>query len=201
MAWSVATNRPGVAPISCAQRRPATTCCLQVRHEIGPSLVHGLHAWLRLSRSNLPVFQRFPEGERRDSNPRPPGPQPCAMRMTKTPSADQLAGGSNPARSFLWRVVALIALCDLPIPLEMREDAVEIVRLDLHRLRQLRDRDPWRRVHELRHFLCSSTGAARTPWALGRSGGPCPRVEPPLRERSRTPADASTLFDASRYIA
>src|ERR1039458_936898 len=54
----------------------------------------------------------------------------------------------------------------------MREDAIEVVRLDLHALRHLRDRDSGVLVHELEHFLRPSTSAARTPRTSGCSSGP-----------------------------
>src|ERR1019366_9198986 len=54
----------------------------------------------------------------------------------------------------------------------MREDAVEVVRLDLHPLSDLREREPGMLVHERQHFLRPATSAARTPRTPGRSGGP-----------------------------
>src|SRR5665213_1222215 len=74
-----------------------------------------------------------------------------------------------PGRSAVWRVVALVALVELPVLFEMRKDAVEIVRLDLHTLRQLRDRNPGLLVHMRQHLLRPTTSAARTPRTPGRS--------------------------------
>src|ERR1019366_6904693 len=55
----------------------------------------------------------------------------------------------------------------------MRQDAVEVVRLDLHSLGHLSDRDPGLFVHELQRFLCSTTRTGRTPPTPGRDGGLC----------------------------
>src|SRR6202030_2384724 len=78
-------------------------------------------------------------------------------------------------RSAFWRVVALIALMQLPVLFETRKDAVEVVRLDLHPLRQLRDRNPGLLAHMRQHLLRPTASAARAPRTPGRRtplGGP-----------------------------
>jgi citrate lyase subunit beta/citryl-CoA lyase len=68
-------------------------------------------------------------------------------------------------------VVALVALVELPVLLKLRENAVEVVRLDLHPLSQLRNRDPGLLVHVRQHLLRPTATPARTPPSPGRSGG------------------------------
>jgi hypothetical protein len=67
---------PPRAAVRAPHGPPTTPRRRTAHHEIGPWSVHGLHPCLRSSQPSLAALQAFTEGERRDSNPRPPGPQP-----------------------------------------------------------------------------------------------------------------------------
>src|ERR1700730_14097259 len=95
-------------------------------------------------------------------------------------------------RSTPGRVVALVALRDLPVLLQAGQHTVEVVRLNLHPLGHLADRDTGVLVHELQRFLRPTTSTAWTPrtpcrglgsHGLGTPRGTCGR---PLRARARS---------------
>ena len=92
---------------------------------------------------------------------------PRAAGATTFGSADLLVALA------LWRVVPLLVLPNLPVLLKLRDDAIQVVRLDLHALCQLRNRYPRMPVNQLQSFLRPSTSTSRTPTTLGRSAGLC----------------------------
>src|ERR1700676_1950413 len=76
-------------------------------------------------------------------------------------------------RSALWRVVALVALLDLALLLQLRKDPIEVVGLDLHSFPQLADRDAGVRPHEFQGLLRTVSSATGTPWTLRSGRGRC----------------------------
>src|SRR3954468_10459778 len=94
-------------------------------------------------------------------------------------------------------------LADEAVLLERRQDAVEVVLLDAHRLGHLGDRDAGARAHELERLLGARAAAARPPAptaratagraprraaAAGAGAAGAPGRRPAARARGRPPA-------------
>src|SRR3954469_15417310 len=87
-----------------------------------------------------------------------------------------MAGARGRRLRRLERVPAAAVLADEAVLLERRQDAVEVVLLDAHRLGHLGDRDAGACAHELERLLGARAAAARPPAPAARAtAGRAPR--------------------------